>query len=81
MEEFTHAKKVDMNFMYDHSSDNTKVVLWMYQEQFPHRQMPDHRIFLGMRKTALYSLPDIKLFEEELYTVQAWKKAFWISYW
>lgn len=45
MEDFSHAGKKDMHFMYGHASGNARAALQIYQEQFPHKPIPVHIIF------------------------------------
>ncbi|GFX19352.1 hypothetical protein TNCV_3014911 [Trichonephila clavipes] len=76
MGDCTYAKNADRHHMYDRANGNGRTALRMYHEQ---SMMPDHRIFsdyiVNFVKHLCSTSPDMMLVDEELYAVQAWKKA------
>ncbi|GFY02471.1 hypothetical protein TNCV_3503521 [Trichonephila clavipes] len=73
--DFPHAENAGMHYIYSHVNGNSSAALRMYRTQFPDRRMPNHRIFQWLhrplRKTRLFTSPDMMLVDEELYAVQA----------
>ncbi len=77
MGDFPYAEKADMHYMYGRANGNVRAELRMYQAQFPDRRMPDHSFFQRLHRqlSETGSFHFMKLVDEELYAVQAWKKA------
>ncbi|GFS67245.1 hypothetical protein TNCV_2902531 [Trichonephila clavipes] len=72
-----NAENADMHYMYGRANGNGRDALRMYHAQSPDQRMPDHRIFQWLHRQLhkMSTSPDMMLVDEELYTVQAWKKA------
>ncbi|GFX94247.1 hypothetical protein TNCV_4292921 [Trichonephila clavipes] len=45
MGDFPKSEKVVMHLMYGAANGNDREALRLYQERFPSRRMPNHRIF------------------------------------
>ncbi|GFV90895.1 hypothetical protein TNCV_3616571 [Trichonephila clavipes] len=75
MGDFTYAENADMHYRYGSANGNGRADLRMHVVQFFDRRMPDHRIFQRLHRQLRCTTPDMILVDEELYVVQAWKKA------
>ena len=45
MERFTNAELADMHFVYGLADGNARQAQRLYEERFPHREVPDQRHF------------------------------------
>ncbi|GFS76753.1 hypothetical protein TNCV_1623061 [Trichonephila clavipes] len=79
MGDLTYAENANMHCMYVRANGNGRAELRMYHVRFPDRRMPDHKIFSGyivnFVKHVRSTPSDMVLVNDELFAVQAWKKA------
>ncbi|GFY21350.1 hypothetical protein TNCV_3993941 [Trichonephila clavipes] len=78
--DLTYAEKAGMHFKYGRVNDDVRAALRIHQAQFPDRRMPEHTEFfsgyiVNFVKQVCSTSPDMMQVDEELYAIQAWKKA------
>ena len=50
MHRLTNAEMADMHFTYGSADGNARRAARMYQERYPNRQVPDHRLFTALHR-------------------------------
>ena len=78
MGDYVYAEKADMHCMYGLANGSSGAALQIYPSQFDECRITEFfsRYIVSLVKEIRSTSPDVKMVDEELYPLQAWKKTF-----